>query len=211
MKRYTIFIVIWLCFCTAEAQKITEKHIGFSGKESLKLDIQISDSINLYTWNKDEIYVTASVNVNENKDNDAYLVTFDESGSSVSVKARFADNYFKGRNNCCNESKIFWQVYMPEKTGFSIETIDGNITIAGKTESMKVKTISGYIDLAVPSDRNADLEFSTISGSIYSNHELTLKAMHNGIPSVIKEKINNGGPAIRLETISGDIFFRKAE
>ena len=76
---------------------------------------------------------------------------------------------------------------------------------------MNVKSISGYIDLAVPSDKQADIDFSTISGTMYSNHKLALNKSHSGVPSKINEKLNNGGDPIKLETISGDIFFRKSD
>jgi DUF4097 and DUF4098 domain-containing protein YvlB len=75
---------------------------------------------------------------------------------------------------------------------------------------MDVKSISGYIDLSLPADKRADLEFLTISGRMYSNHELELKETNSGIPIKLKEKLNNGGEQIKLETISGDIFFRKS-
>ncbi len=210
MKTLTILVVFWLCFGSINAQQIIEKHINFSGKESLALKIQIADSINVQTWNKNEAYIKASVNINENKDNEAYVTSFEETGNTIAVNAKFKDKYFKGKNNCCNESDIFWQVFIPEKTRFSIETIDANVTITGNTKEINVKSISGYIDLAVPSDKQADLDFSTISGTMYSNQELALNKKHSGVPSKITEKFNNGGAPIRLETISGDIFFRKA-
>jgi DUF4097 and DUF4098 domain-containing protein YvlB len=75
---------------------------------------------------------------------------------------------------------------------------------------MKVKSISGFIDLAVPENRQADIEFSTIAGTVYSNHNLVLTDTERRGHSVIKEKLNNGGQLIKLETISGDIFFRKS-
>jgi hypothetical protein len=210
MKTGMILIVLLLCFGTIQAQQKIEKHINFSGKESLAMNIQIADSIDLHTWNKNEVFVTASININENKDNEAYLTSFDDQGNSVVIKSNFKENYFKEKNNCCIKSQIYWEVYMPEKAYFTLETIDANITITGKTEKMKVKSISGYIDLAVPPTREADLEFSTISGTIYSNHDINLTASHSGIPSSIRGKLNNGGSKINLETVSGDIFFRKS-
>ena len=138
-----------------------------------------------------------------------YKHTFKD-GYSVVINSSFKDNYFKGNNCCCTKTDIYWQVYIPENTDFTIESINANITIKGKTEKMKVKSISGYIDLALPANQQADIEFSTITGTIYSNHELALTKKHSGGFSVIKEKLNNGGFPIRLETISGDIFFRKA-
>jgi hypothetical protein len=210
MKTGTILVVMWLCFASARAQQIIEKHIDFSGKESLSLKIQIADSINVQTWNKNEVYLKASVNVNENKDNDAYVTSFDETGKTVIVNANFRDKYFKGKKNCCNETDIYWQIFIPEKTKFSVETIDANVTITGQTREMNVKSISGYIDLTEPASKQADIYFSTISGRIYSNHELALNKLHSGIPMKITEKLNNGGDPIKLETISGDIYFRKS-
>lgn len=89
MKTGTILVVVWLCFGSIQAQKIVEKHIDFSGKESLSLNIQIADSINLKTWNKNEVYIKASININENKDNEAYVTSFDEAGNTVVVNAKF--------------------------------------------------------------------------------------------------------------------------
>jgi hypothetical protein len=210
MKTGTILVVAWLCFSTIQGQQIIEKHMDFSGKESLSLKIQIADSINLQTWNKNEVYIKASVNINENKDNEAYITSFDETGKTVVVDAHFKDKYFKGKNNCCNETDIYWQIYMPEKTKFSVETINANVTITGQTREMNVKSISGDIDLTEPASKQADIDFSTISGTMYSNHELALSKLHSGIPLKITEKLNNGGDPIKLETISGDIFFRKS-
>jgi hypothetical protein len=210
MKTITILVVSWLCLAPLQAQQIIEKHLDFSGKESLSLNIQIADSIDIQTWNKNEVYIKASVNINGNKDNEAYETSFNTAGKTVSVDAKFSESYFKGKKSCCNESVIYWTVTLPEKTKFSVETINGDITITGQTKEMNVKSISGYIDLAVPANRQADINFSTISGRMYSNHDLILKEMHSGIPLEINEKLNNGGDRIKLETISGDIFFRKS-
>ena len=211
MKTIVSLIVFGLFISQVQGQQIIEKSLNFSGKESISLDIQIADSITINTWNKNEVYVKASVSINENKDNEAYVTSFDETGRTITVKANFRENYFKGKNNCCNEADIFWQVYLPEKAKFSVETINANVTITGQTTEMNVKSISGYIDLAVPADKQASIDFSTISGMMYTNHKLALDRPHTGIPSRINEKINNGGAPIRLETISGDIFFRKAD
>lgn len=210
MKTCTIIIAVWLCFGSIQAQQIIEKHIDFSGKESVSLNIQIADSINLQTWNKNEVFVKASVNINDNKDNEAYQTSFSGEGNAVVVKAKFRDEYFKGKDNCCNESDIYWQVFVPVNTDFNIETINGNITITGQTKRMNVKSISGYIDLSVPADRQANIDFSTISGTIYTNHEMELNDKGSGIPSKVKVKLNDGGSPVRLETISGDIYFRKS-
>jgi hypothetical protein len=210
MKSYILLVVSWLCLCPLQAQQIIEKHMNFSGKDALSLNIQIADSIDIQTWNKDEVYLKASVNINDNKDNAAYETSFSEDGNKIVVKANFQDKYFKGKKNCCNESEIYWIVYIPENKRFSVETINGNITVRGKTKEMNVKSISGYIDLAVPSGKQADLDFSTISGRMYSNLDVKGNKTRSGIPMKVNEKLNSGGDLIKLETISGDIFLRKS-
>lgn len=211
MKTSNIIIALLFCVLPLHAQQIIEKHLDFSGKESVTMNIQIADSINIQTWNKNEVYAKASVNINDNKDNEAYQTTFDDSGNSIAINANFKDNYFKGRKNCCNESVIYWQVYIPENTRFTVETINADVTVTGQTREMKVKSISGYIDLSVPASKKADIDFSTISGRMYSNHELALGKGRTGIPAKVSEKLNSGGDHISLETISGDIFFRKSK
>lgn len=209
MKRILYIIALIVITATLNAQMKIEKHLDFSGKNAVKLDIQFADSINLQTWNKNEVFVSAVVSINENKDNDAYETSFGETGTTTSVKAGFKDNYFKNRKDNHVETDIYWNIYIPEKATFSLESINADITITGDTGPMKVKSISGFIDVKVPEKRPADLEFSTISGTVYTDHLLSLVSKDGGMPSRQRHKINNGGDTISLETISGDIFFRK--
>lgn len=208
-----IFFFIWVCyalFFEAHAQKIVEKHLNFTQKDVLELNLQITDSILVHTWNKDEVYVKASINVNDNKDNDAYDISFNEQEKGTSVKAGFSQNYFKNKKHCC-ESEISWEIFMPEKKELKVETINGNIVITGKTSQMKVKTISGFIDLSIPENKKADLDMKTISGNIYTDIALTNIGKKRIAELHISDKMNGGGDPIRLETISGDIFFRKSK
>ena len=79
MKNLLLVILTCLCLSGAYAQKIVEKHFDFAQKNFVALNIQIADSIRIITWNKNEVYVKASININDNKDNDDYAVSFDES------------------------------------------------------------------------------------------------------------------------------------
>jgi len=209
MKTGIIYTIICLCTITVQAQTKIEKNFVCSGQEEIVLDIQIADSINIQTWNKNEVYIEASVNINNNKDNDAYITSFENKNNKITLSASFRKDYFKGKNNCCTETDIYWQVYIPDNTAFSAESINANISVKGKTEAMKIKSISGFIDLAVSEKQSAELEFSTITGTIYSNHSISSSDIKTGAHSGIDGRLNKGGPLIRLETISGDIFFRK--
>lgn len=214
MKNITIILILCMLSCFTHAQKIVEKHMNFAQNQSIKLDIQIADSIRIITWNKKEVFAKASVDINNNKNNDVYLTEFNDQGNIIEVKAKFDDTKKVGYNDSCNcccnyNSKIYWDIYIPEQSDFSVETIDGNIIIEGNTDAIKAHSISGFIDLSFASSRKADLKMSTISGTIYTDLAMNNASTRNR-GNDIRTKYNGGGEDIELETISGDIFLRKA-
>jgi DUF4097 and DUF4098 domain-containing protein YvlB len=212
MKHLTGLLILCMCSCFTEAQQIIEKNLAFLPGKSIQMNIQIADSIRIITWNKNEVYAKASVNINDNKDNDAYVTTFDDAANTIDINAKFQDQKktrSKDSCNCCNyNSKIYWDVYIPEQSSFAVETIDGNIIIEGNTKDIKAHTISGFIDMRFASSRKADLKMSTISGTIYTDLSINENAKARSGNSVVAS-YNGGGEAVQLETISGDIFLRK--
>lgn len=207
MRILSIILVLAFISCNARAQKIIEKHINFTNKESVELDIQITDSIHIQTWDKNEVFARASVSINEDKDNDVYLTKFKDSGKDVVVSAKFKSDYFNETDNYV-ESNIFWDIYIPEKVDFAVKTINGDLTIAGKTATIDANTISGFIDITVSSDKNADLTMETVTGTIYSNSEFEASEHEHSHASVIDAEMNGGGSSLELKTVSGDIYFR---
>jgi hypothetical protein len=214
--------IICMLFCCALAgssfaQKIIEKRLDFSGKKLLVMNFEIADSIRIIGWDKEEVYVKGSVNVNNNKDNDAYDVKFDESGSDISIHSHLDDNEIKSRKNdtcdcCCNyHVRVYFDVYVPSRAEFTVETINGNVTISGKNALMKAHTISGFIDLSLAADAKAGLSMHTITGRMFSSFELPQdKDMRHVGGDKVNAMLNGGGDrSIELETISGDIFLRK--
>ena len=225
MKNNLFIALLCIGSLATRAQKIIEKHIPFSPKNFVSMNFQISDSIHIITWKKDEVYIRSSIDVNDNQNNDDYKMVFDETGSTVNVSAKLeTDNIRRSgkdstnNNNCCccwcnnYRTKIFHEVYVPENVDFSVETINGNIIIAGNTAEIRARSISGFIDLAIAPDRKAEVKMHTISGTMYSNIDLLpanrhIKQIGGGS---ISAQLNGGGSkSIDLQTISGNIFFRK--
>jgi hypothetical protein len=214
MKNIIAFILLCLLSCCANAQKIIEQHLNYSPGKKITMNIQIADSIRIISWNKNEVYAKASVNINENKDNDVYTTSFDAAGSGIDITAKIDDKKRKERSdssNCCNyKSDIYWDIYVPEDADFYVETINGNIIIEGKTGAVKAHSISGFIDLQFAASRKADLKMSTISGTIYTDLAINSTGKNRG-GNAVSYEYNGGGEDVDLETISGDIFLRKAQ
>jgi hypothetical protein len=229
--KYSLLIVLVLAAAIpVRAQKVIEKHFDLSASGFVSMNFQISDSIRIITWKKNEVYVKSSINVNDNKNNDDYKETFSGSANSVDITGKLVThcNSYHGRkvradsgrlsgdsDCCCNcgcETFITHEIYIPENTDFSVETINGNIIIAGNTAEIRAHTISGYIDLTMSPEKAVALRMRTISGTLYSNFDLggdDKRGRRYGGGTVDAHLNGSGGKAIDLETISGDIFFRK--
>ena len=66
MKKSILLALVCIGSLATRAQKIIEKHIPFSPKNFVSMNFQISDSIHIITWKKDEVYIKSSIDVNDN-------------------------------------------------------------------------------------------------------------------------------------------------
>src|SRR5580692_3460931 len=241
MKNGLLIVLVMAAAIPGRAQKVIEKHMPLAANGFVSMNFQISDSIRIIMWDKNEVYVKSTIDVNENQNNDDYKETFDEAATSVNITGKLhtnCNNYHRRRrtadsahrsgetsnnrsdddnDNCCScncgcETNIVHEVYIPENTDFSVETINGNIIISGNTAGIRAKSISGYIDLTMAPQKPAALRMQTISGTMYSNFDLSgINGRNRQVGGrTVDAQINgSGGKAVDLETISGDIFFRK--
>jgi len=211
MKNILVVLSFLALAIGSNAQKVVEKTMSFAGKDGLKLDLHITDSVGIATWTKNEVYVKATINIENNKYNDEYKVSFDESGSTLEVNGKYETDRRNNRWNDSTRASIIWEVFIPENARFSVDAINANITIVGKTDEIKASTISGFIDLTIPSNRKADLKMSTITGTVYSNviSSADASGSKKKYDSNVSAELNGGGKLVSLKTISGDIYVRK--
>jgi predicted membrane protein len=210
MKNISFALLFCFAANAASAQKMIEKTFNYSDKKEVNLKLQIADSIRINTWSKNEVSVKASVSIADNRYNDEYIVRFDESKDAITVDAKIESkrkNNWNEDSNCC-KTDIYWDIFVPEKAPINVETINGNIVITGKTAEVKANSISGFIDLLIPSDLKADFKLSTITGTVYSNI-LDKESISSKKGSAdISSRYKGGGTEVYLKTISGDIFLR---
>lgn len=208
MKYTTFWLILWMAMPKVWAQENIEKHLPFTGNNRLTLDIRFADSIRIVTWNKAEVWAQVSVNINDNADNAAYLTKFDTSGDEVILGSDFKKGYFDGRKNCCNKTQIVWVLHIPEHAPFTLETINGNVSLSGNPGKVAAKTISGTLDVTLPARQMADLEMKTISGRMFTDLDMAKSEPEGSLPMVVRLKPSSTGVSVKLETISGDIFVR---
>ncbi len=124
--------------------------------------------------------------------------------------------------NLKGEIEIDWpgsDIILENVTGPIVaSSISGNIEITVSELSQKgptsISVVSGYIDLTLPADAQADLILGTISGEIYTNMNINRIGEDDSDLSMIggrtiRGTINGGGVKVELKTISGTIYVRK--
>src|SRR5207247_2048573 len=84
----------------------------------------------------------------------------------------------------------------------------GHAAISGFAEpgKVEVKTVNGAVTLELPATLNADLEATTLAGSVDTDFPLT--ASQGILPRRSHRTIGTGGPTIQVETLHGSMQAR---
>lgn len=96
-----------------------------------------------------------------------------------------------------------------------LSTISGEINVVltslNKDKPTSIASVSGNIDITLPAKTPADVEMSTISGSVYTDFDLKnpKDKMQRIGGNNIKNSLNGGGADLKISNISGNIYLRK--
>jgi uncharacterized lipoprotein NlpE involved in copper resistance len=237
MKTLFFFIGLLLSINNLTAQKKITENTKSTGINEVYIHLKFAQNIIIKNWDKNEISVEATVNLNENKDNDSFTLKGDKIGSTYKVKSDYGDYFKKNRvvikddngnniySNCNNETIVDYVIYVPKnmqlkvksisgnvatdnyKGILNLDLISGNISIKKHSKDMYLKTISGDIDIFIS---DATFEAKSLTGGIYSDLDINFeKNKKKGYGSKIIATINKGTASLKLNTISGDIYLRK--
>ncbi|GAB2565466.1 DUF4097 family beta strand repeat-containing protein [Spirosoma areae] len=232
MKKLLFLLLLSLLIRPAFAQRIIQKTMPVASGQTVNLNLRFADSIRVRYWDKPELSVRISITINGGKLNEALVVTSGSTAQEVSLKTDFDKDLIKrGKPEDCpgqhsswgNDrdgerytvcSDINYQVFLPRQAQLNIETINGNIDIQGATGAVFAKTISGFVDMSWPKSKGANLAMKTITGEVYSDLEIDFKNKKQKHPIVgylLEGTVNGGGPAVRLESISNDVYLRRRD
>lgn len=156
-----------------------------------------------------------------------HILTAEENDDRLSIETtyEFVKDKNRKENQCwnCEAEGRSWQgekclclqaryeVIVPAGTAVNLETISGDIEIKGLANEIRAKSISGFVDLALPSTAKANLSLKSVTGEVYSDFDVKLDGKSTSYSKRLNAPLNGGGVRIEIETISGDIFFRKTK
>ncbi|WP_151088301.1 DUF4097 family beta strand repeat-containing protein [Hymenobacter baengnokdamensis] len=95
----------------------------------------------------------------------------------------------------------------------TVRSVSGDVKLSNLSSSaVEAITVSGNVDLSWPPAQGADLSLKSITGEVYADPAVTfsnLKA-HSYVGYELHGSYGSGtGPLVKLESVSGDVFFRK--
>lgn len=206
----------------AQEQHVIEKKFDLPKSKRLDLDLKFGQDITVSTWNKSEVLFRAVLLFNEPGIEKVHTLEIDENTNLLSIETDYDFDKHEPSNWDCNQStrnyynkemyciKVNYELKIPVDAQVRIETIAGNIEVKDFKGAMKAKSISGYVDVAMSAAHQTKLKFRSVTGEIYTDFDVELDKNSSAYSKKLTSEINGGGPdLLSLETVSGDIFFRK--
>ncbi len=215
------FLGIVLCAIAlgaiAQSKTVTET-VSVSGQERLDLEFTFADDIIFKTWDKKEVKVEVQVNIQDGEYNDIFTLESETTANTIYIEMdkdmwEKVEKDENGNWNNCWRSEINYTVYAPKNLEVKASTISGNYLLTYTGAPMRLKTISGEIDLTVPTSAGMDFRAKTISGEVYTDIEIEFPYGKDGLRQIVGQnvrgRIGKGGEESAFETISGNIYLRK--
>ncbi len=235
MRKAVLVIVLVLVACTvssAQQQRVVERTFALEDGSEINLELKFGEVISVKAWDKKEVSFRAVIEINSGRLNDALLLDYDERDGRLAITADYdEDRIQEGRRGDCPDghystmswnrkdgeyavcSNIIYEIYVPREVDLEVESISSDIELSGLQGPIRAKSISGFVDLSWPEQRGAELSMKTVSGEVYSGLDnLNLLNKKGAVPLVgyeLKGSIGQGGPVVKLESISGNIYLRK--
>jgi hypothetical protein len=212
---------------SATAQKIIEKTARLAAGQRVFLNLKQASNIRVRPGAAGQLTMKATVSINSNRLNDALQISLDPAADELKLTADFDQemlrqaqpgdcssakgdrNIWHGQQVCEN---IVYDITLPADVALRVYTYSGNVDIAGFTNAIEAKSLSGFVDVAWPSNKGAELSLKTITGEVYTDQDIAFTTAQHRNPIVgyqLRGTLSGSGPLVKLESISNDVYFRK--
>ncbi len=247
MFRFVLLMLLLATATTAaRAQKIIEKTAPVAAGQRVFLNLKQGSTIRIRAGAAGQLTLKASVSINQNKANDALLLTVTPSSDELRVESAFDEEMLRrAAPGDCSETQgvyygdtymgagydaktregrskragyhvcadITYDISLPANVALRVNTYSANINIAGLSGPIEAKSLSGFVDVAWPAGAGAELALKTITGEVYTDQAIAFSSAPPKNPVVgyqLRGTLGSGGgPLVKLESISNDVYFRK--
>ncbi len=212
----------------ARAQKIIEQTARLTAGQRVFLNLKQASNIRIRPGAANQLTLKATVSINGNQLNDALRINLEPGSDELKVtadldpellkKAQSGDcagttgkhyNVWQSQGVCTN---ISYEITLPADVALRVYTYSGNVDVEGLTNTIEATSLSGFVDVAWPAGKGAELSLKTITGEVYTDQDIAFSTAQRPHPIVgyqMRGTLNGSGPLVKLESISNDVYFRK--
>ena len=231
MRKICNLVLLLSISGLAFAQEVMEKTIPYSGQK-LDLDMDFGDEAIIKSWDKNEIYIKVTYEINEGKLNDALKLDIDDDKDRLSIdvdldkrklrnsKYYGCDRNRRGRNQSYYNgdgysmcADISLEIFLPKSSDIWVNTVVADVEVEGMEGDVEIETVTGLIDVTWSKDSGADIKMKTVTGAVYTNMDFD-KRSDRGLKLIsshdIRGTYKSGGKEVNLETVTSDIRLRKS-
>ncbi|MDB5236120.1 MAG: hypothetical protein JWR44_3113 [Hymenobacter sp.] len=204
MRRFLFFLLLGLAtggFQSAFAQKTVEKSATLASGQRLYLNLRQASNIHVHAGSGNKVTLKVSVSINQNKLNDALLLTSEQTGEELKFSSEFDKEMLRNAapSDCPNGGSYYGDTYISNsKKGGKSEVHD--------RDGRSINQVCAVIDYDITVPANANLRVSTLSGNI----DIV------GLTGPIEAKSLSGfvdvawpaaqGAELALKTITGEVY-----
>ena len=143
-----------------------------------------------------------------------YEVTL-PAGAALRISTISGDLDLSGLGGAITAKTISGDVQLSALTGpVVVRSVSGDIKINNLSGSeIEAKSVSGDVDLSWPPAQAAELSLHTVTGEVYADPAVTFSNLRQ--KSYVGYELHGryagrgAGPLVKLESVSGDVFFRQ--
>ena len=226
MKRLLALSLLLVISLNSWSQRLEEQNIPWKSGQEITLNLKYAQDIQIKTWDKPEVSLRVSISINNDELNDSWSSTTTTTDNKIQVSSDidFPDGNYcgdcSGRNYSTNNrsicSQIEYSIFVPTSAAIRVETLSGNMTIQGVISPLYAKSLSGFVDVDWLAQQGATVSMKSTTGEVYTNLDLLIdeadseKNRRSPVGWEIEATIAGGGSKVELESISGDVYFRRA-
>jgi hypothetical protein len=225
-----ITAILLLSASAAQAQADTIlMQLPWKSEQKVTLNLKFAETIEVKAWDKKEVSLQAIVNINAGTLNDAHVIDSIINDRQLVIDADLDKELTREYNWCgceeqgnrftINRGKKAWKqlcveiqytVYVPAGADLRLETISGSVKITNMKGAIDAESVSGEVNVMIPSGQKADVHLKTVMGRVSSYPDLT--TLHDGLVPVLARKLsgklNGGGKEISLESVTGNVTLK---
>ncbi|MBK7872741.1 MAG: hypothetical protein IPJ74_19725 [Saprospiraceae bacterium] len=219
---FTYIFVITTATLFAQINKNSENTWKLPSSKKVTMDLPFARNIVVKTWDRQEVLLKTAIKADNEEVANIHQMNVTEGADALYIKTDYKKQSGRKYNNfcSCDSDRSKWncvcieinhEIFLPKNAILSMETINGDIEIKDFESQMHIESINGFVDITFSPSAKADLDFSTINGEIYTDFDISKQGKMTRYSKDIRSQLNGGGATLELETINGDIYFRKGK